>query len=373
MRPKIGIIGGGQLACLLHQASVGYDCEIHYLCRPGDPITRVAPNVYFGDYRDAQVVADFAAQCQRISYELEEVEVAGLPSNVAGLSYPEVSTFASLQDKWRQKILLGDFSVARADAYKVSSEVLDSLNEQDFPLVNKRYRGGYDGKGVQRINSPADFSRLYADSYLEVEVSIMKELSVVVARNNTGQVVLSPVIESEFDPQGHLIRTSLAPAIISRAMSIRAHRVAKKIVQALEYVGVLTVEFFLTRDGALLVNELAPRVHNSGHLLSLSPHTSQFDLWLRCLLDLPLVKYNLAQPVGLINLFARQPLVAASDLFERAEVTAEPNCSLFWYGKDKITPYRKLGHLLVTGNLTHANPEVSLRKKMRRLEGLLRR
>jgi 5-(carboxyamino)imidazole ribonucleotide synthase len=242
-------------------------------------------------------------------------------------------------------------------------------SHKDFlPFAQKLRTGGYDGKGVQIMQSIADFQNAFdAPTVLEKFVDFEKELAVIVARNERGEVTAYPAVECEFNPQANLVEFLFSPAEISSDIENRAREMAVDIIQKLDMVGILAVEFFLTKEGELLVNEIAPRPHNSGHHTIECNVTSQFEQHLRSILNLPLGATDLIQPGAMINILGEPNSSGLANYPGMEDLLAEPGVYIHIYGKEKVKGFRKMGHFTITA------PTVEdLKQKAERLKNTIK-
>jgi len=198
---------------------------------------------------------------------------------------------------------------------------------------------------------------------LESLVDIEKELSVIIARNPAGEVKTFPIVELEFNPQANLVEFLFAPAVISDEVEKKSFALAQEVVTALDFVGILAVELFLTKDGEVLVNEVAPRTHNSGHHTIESCHTSQFEQHMRAVLDLPLGNTELISPAVMLNLLGEEGFTGAVKYEGIAEVLARKGVTIHLYGKADTKSYRKMGHVTIVSDTLEDAKDVALQIK----------
>jgi 5-(carboxyamino)imidazole ribonucleotide synthase len=273
---------------------------------------------------------------------LEELERGGMSV------FPQPRVLRIIRDKGVQKQFFTDHGIPTADFRLIESGEINQ--HADFlPFAQKLRTGGYDGKGVQIMQSSSDFDKSFdAPTVLEKFVDFEKELAVIVARNKNGEVISYPTVECEFNPQANLVEFLFSPAEISPEIEKEAQRMAVDIIQKLDMVGILAVEFFLTKEGKLLVNEIAPRPHNSGHHTIECNVTSQFEQHLRSILNLPLGATDLIQPGAMINILG-EPNSNGTAYYQGMEVLlSEPGIYVHIYGKEKAKEFRKMGHFTIT-------------------------
>jgi 5-(carboxyamino)imidazole ribonucleotide synthase len=367
---KIGIIGGGQLGRMAIEEARKYLAEIEILTPDyPSPASDLADAVHVGALDDYESVLEFAADAEVVSYEIEAVSAPALREleRRGKLVLPAAGILEAIRDKYAQKTLLeaAGIPVARlapieggtATAIAAAAEELGG-----FPIVQKARLGGYDGRGVAVLSSPDDPGRLAAPSFAEEKVAFEKELAVVVARAPDGSVAAYPCVEMVFDPRANLCDSVLAPARIEIAQRAEAERIAMASVQALceasersgspasGSAGVFGVEMFLAPSGRILVNEIAPRPHNSGHFSIEACPSSQFDQYLRLLLGLPLGETALLRPAMMVNLFGEPGSGVGEPDYRGLEgAAAVPGVAIHLYGKRESRPFRKMGHLTALG------------------------
>lgn len=386
---KVGIIGGGQLGRMAIEEAGKYLAEIEVLTPdyPG-PASDLAHVVHIGSLLDREAILEFASEVDVLSYEIEHVDVSALRELEASGKpvMPSADLLAIIQDKAAQKALWDEAGVPSAPWALVEGDLPDAQaiiaaarGAGGFPLVQKARRGGYDGRGVKAIGSEAEaqalgkapegMGLLRCPSLAESKVDFAKELAVVVARGVDGSVAVYPCVEMVFDPRVNMCDSVLAPAEEGPAILDRAREVALAAVEALDRAarreagqrgsptagaaGVFGVELFLTRKGEVLVNEVAPRPHNSGHFSIEACASSQFDQYLRILLGLPLGSVDLLSPAMMVNLLGDPDSPSGEPEYRGlGEALAVPGVAVHLYGKREARPFRKMGHLTALGPST---------------------
>jgi 5-(carboxyamino)imidazole ribonucleotide synthase len=288
---------------------------------------------------------------------LEELERGGVSV------FPQPRVLRIIRDKGIQKQFYADHGIPTADFRLIESGEINQ--HTDFlPFAQKLRTGGYDGKGVQIMQSTADFQNAFeASTVLEKFVDFEKELAVIVARNKNGQVISYQKVECEFNPQANLVEFLFSPAEISAEIEKEAQRKAIDIIQKLDMVGILAVEFFLTKEGKLLVNEIAPRPHNSGHHTIECNVTSQFEQHLRSILNLPLGATELIQPGAMINILGEPNSSGLAYYPGMESLLSEPGVYIHIYGKEKVKGFRKMGHFTITADSVNELKVKALRYK----------
>ena len=348
---KIGVLGGGQLGRMLLQKSYSYNLEMAFVDPdPKAPCREISNWFYKGDLNDAQLVYDFGKKCDVVTIEIENVNVDALAKlEKEGIKvFPQPAALKTIQDKGLQKLFYQKHNINTAEFYLIENKSEISLFADKFPIVQKLRKGGYDGKGVQILKDINDLDKAFdAPSVLERLVDIKKEISVIAARSQDGSVTAYPAVEMEFNPEANLVEFLFSPADISKEVEEHAMQLAKDIITKLDMVGILAVEMFVTHNNEVVVNEVAPRPHNSGHQTIEGNETSQYDQLLRCLIGMPLGSTEITVPSVMVNLLGEKGYVGAAkyDGIEKVMATAGVNVHL--YGKSETKPFRKMGHVTI--------------------------
>jgi len=361
-RPRIGILGGGQLGLYLCQAARRMGLHSTVLDPTADcPAARTADRVLVAGFDDLDAAAELAASCDALTFEIETISPAVLDfladaqAQADGPTVaPDPSILRLLQHKGEQKRWLAaqDFATAPFRLTEdATAEPRRWADELGLPLVQKSLTGGYDGRGVQILRTGEALDGLWdGASLLEAFVHHDQELAVVTARSADGSQVSYPPVGLRFLPGGNVLDLALAPAAIPEPTARRAVALAEAVVDALGGVGVFAVELFLAADGEVLVNELSPRVHNSGHHTLEACAVSQFEQHLRAVAGLPLQPVAPARPAVMKNLLYDDALAPLCRLYA-CDLSLRPDdVHLHWYGKSQGTPLRKMGHLTVLGD-----------------------
>jgi 5-(carboxyamino)imidazole ribonucleotide synthase len=282
--------------------------------------------------------------------------------------YPTPDLLKIVQDKGLQKIFYRENNIPTADFFLVDSKEEIKKYSHEFPFMQKMRKGGYDGRGVVRLSEAENLENAFeVPSVLEKLIDFEKEISVIVARNPSGEMKSFPVTELEFNPEANLVEFLFSPAELSLEVEQEAYRIAQQVAEAINLVGILAVEMFLTKDGKVLVNEIAPRPHNSGHHTIEANYTSQYEQHLRAILDLPLGSTYSTTPSVMVNLLGEKGF--SGDAFYEGlnEVLATEGVKIHLYGKKTTKPFRKMGHITVL------DPELSKAKeKARRVKEILK-
>ena len=370
---RLGIVGSGQLAEMLAQAAKAMGLELHLQAsRADDPANAIAAGVVLGEPEDGAATAELANRCARIGFENEWVDLAALQRlEHQGVQFqPSAAVLAELVDKRRQRQLLERLNLPSPRWCDLASVVAAGgvlPAHLELPLMAKAACGGYDGRGTESLANRAALEALlsrvdHRQWILEELVPFECELALLVARSTSGVVSTFPLVETQ--QQHQVCDWVLAPAAVSHAVEARARSIAASIVTALNYVGVLAVEFFLSPRG-LLVNELAPRTHNSTHFSIEACETSQFTQQLNLLADRPMGSTELLVPGALMVNLLGHDQVAGSYEQQLTQLAELPHAHLHWYGKTEFRLGRKLGH--VTLLLQNRDPLLRRREAMDRL------
>jgi 5-(carboxyamino)imidazole ribonucleotide synthase len=360
----IGILGGGQLGRMLGFAAreMGYGVRV-LDPDPACPSLAIADHVEVGGYGDVDAALRMALGCAVVTYELEHVEGALVTAiEAAGIPVrPGIVPLQVTQDRLAERRFVEAADIAVAPWREVASGDDEALGvaiaELGMPVRLKAAFGGYDGRSQIRIATGRGRALAWMDLgrptgqpvLVEHELKFVAELSVVCARSLDGQVSSFPVARNVHD-DGILIE-SMMPADVTSEVVAAAQSIAQRLAEAMDLVGLLTVELFLMLDGTLVVNELAPRVHNSGHATIEASATSQFEQHIRAICGLPLGSPDLLSPVGMVNLLGSGPRRAAS-LSGVAQALQDPGVHLHVYGKREVHERRKMGHVTALGATT---------------------
>lgn len=347
---KLSILGGGQLGRMLIQS--GIDFNIHFSVLDPDveaPCSKISDFTH-GMLTDYETVISFGQHCDLLTIEIENVSVAALKELVrqGKKVYPQPAIIELIQDKRTQKEFYRKNNFATADFILTDTKEEVKKHIGFLPAVNKLGKEGYDGRGVQILRTENDLEKAFdKPSLLEKLIDFEKEISVIVARNEKGDVVSYPAVEMVFHPEANLVEYLFSPAQINDAIAKQADELARGIIQKLEMVGLLAVEMFVTKDGNVLVNEMAPRPHNSGHQTIEANVTSQYEQQLRAILNWPLGDTRILQPSAMVNLLGEDGYAGEAKYQGMEEVMKISDVHVHLYGKKTTKPFRKMGHVTI--------------------------
>ncbi len=348
---RIGIIGGGQLGRMMVMAAQRLGCTCVVLDpTPGSPAGQVAGHQIVGDYHDPAKLRELAEACDVTTFDIEDIDTETLIEleREGCRIRPDPRVLAVIQDKLSQKEALRAAGIPTAPFTSMPAPEPGSFAAFGYPLVQKARRGGYDGRGVAVMRGAEDFrTHLPVSSLVERFIPAAREIAVLVARGLDGDCRCYPPVEMCVHPGENLLDMLLAPADLDRESVATAQALARRTVEALGGVGIFGIEMFLTAGGELLVNEVAPRTHNSGHHTIEANVTDQFEQHLRAILGLPLGATDQLCPAAMINLLGApghrgRPLIKGL-----AAALAIPGVGVHIYGKAATTPFRKMGHVTV--------------------------
>ncbi len=354
---KVGILGGGQLGRMLLQEAANYPVETWVMENDDEcPAAHLCHRFVKGDIRNFDDVYAFGKGLDAITIEIESVNVDALEKLEAeGVQViPRPAALRIIKNKIRQKEFYQSNGIPTAGFVTVQNQLELELHTGFLPAAQKLGEGGYDGKGVQIIHSPEELSLGFdAPSVLEKKVEIEKEIAILVAINSKGETALYPPVEMVFDPYLNLLDLQLAPADLQDKHLWRIEAIALKLAKDLQSPGLFAIELFLERNGEILVNETAPRVHNSGHHTIEAHLTSQYDMLWRLLLNYPLGPTAALTPSSLVNLIGEKGYSGPAVYEGIEEVLAMEGVFVHLYGKKETRPGRKMGHVTILGKDKH--------------------
>ena len=365
-KQTIGILGGGQLGKMLLNTTRQWDLQTKVMDPSVEAPARIACNHFVqGDLMDYQTVVDFGKEVEVLTIEIENVNTDALATlEQQGVKvYPQAAVLKVIQNKCHQKQFYQKNKIPTASfqLFNSKEELKDAVGRGliSFPFVWKSETMGYDGYGVQIVRSNQNLEEIKEGACMAEElVAIEKELGIIVCRSPKGETRCYPCVEMEFHPEANQVEYVLSPARISKEVAKKAEKIALAVSKAFQHVGLLAVELFLTKDGEIWVNEVAPRPHNSGHYSIEASYTSQFEQHIRALLDLPLG--NTANKVSgvMVNLVGKEGHNGPVHYKNIEHILAIEGVNPHIYGKKETRPFRKMGHITIV------NKELSVARKI---------
>lgn len=368
---KIGVLGGGQLGRMMIQSAINYNLDISVLDPdPNAPCAHLVENFQVGKLTDEELVYEWGKELDVVTIEIENVSVSALKrlKEDGKVVYPQPEIIELIQDKRKQKTFYKANRIPTADFILTDNAEDVKANLSMLPAVNKLGKEGYDGRGVQILRTANDLDKAFdRPGLLEKLVDFEKELSVVVARNEKGEMECFPVVELSYHPEHNLVEFLFAPAQINKDIEKAAYKLAEDVIEKLDMVGLLAVEMFLDKSGQLLVNEVAPRTHNSGHHTIEANFTSQFEQHLRAILNMPLGSTELITPAAMVNLLGEDGYTGNAKYEGMEQAMAIKGVYVHLYGKKLTKPFRKMGHVTITDDTIE-----SLKEKARTIKETLK-
>ncbi|WP_053971477.1 5-(carboxyamino)imidazole ribonucleotide synthase [Mangrovimonas sp. ST2L15] len=352
---KLGILGGGQLGKMLLYNTRKFDINTSVLDPSNEAPCKIACNEFHqGDLMDYDTVVAFGKQVDVLTIEIENVNVDALETlEKEGIKvYPSSRTLRTIQNKAKQKLFYVDNQIPTADfsRFAYTSEIKEAISNGgiQLPFVWKSAQFGYDGNGVKVVRKVEDLEGLpNVECITETMIPFKNELSVIVARNPKGEIKTYPVVEMEFHPEANQVEYVICPARIDEDVAKKAREIALKTSEAFNHVGLLAVEMFQTQEDQILVNEVAPRPHNSGHQTIEASYTSQFEQHLRAVLNLPLGKTESTVGGIMVNLVGAEGYTG-DVIYENIEaIMGMEGVTPHIYGKKQTRPFRKMGHVTI--------------------------
>lgn len=365
---KFGILGGGQLGRMVIQEALNLGIDVHIMDGdPEAPCAKIASTFTCADIKDYKAVYEFGKKLNTLSVEIENVNIEALYRlELEGVRViPQPRVLELIKDKGIQKQFFAEHAIPTAP-FRLWQPGDPELKFTE-PIVLKLRTGGYDGKGVQVIRTVEDLKNAFnAPSVIEELVLFEKEISVIVARNESGDIKSYPVVECEFN-HANLVEYLFAPAEISPRIEEEARKLADEVISKLNMTGLLAVEMFLTKDQRLLVNEIAPRPHNSGHHTIECNETSQFEQFIRAVLDLPLGSTDMICSSAMLNITGEEGHNGSVHYLNYRELLGNEGAHLHLYGKATTKANRKMGHITVTGKSMN-----EVQNRVAKIRGLLK-
>ncbi|WP_431165017.1 5-(carboxyamino)imidazole ribonucleotide synthase [Tenacibaculum halocynthiae] len=352
---KLGVLGGGQLGRMLLTETQKLDIYTVILDSNNEaPCAQICNEFHQGDLLDFDTVYNFGKKVDVLTIEIENVNIDALDKLEAEghTIYPKPENLRTIQNKARQKVFYHDHNIPTADFSRFASleELKHSIDNGavNFPFVWKSARFGYDGNGVKIVKSITDLNNLPTDECIaEKLIPFKNELAVIVARNTDGEVKTYPVVEMEFHPEANQVEYVICPARIEENVAKKAREIALKVADIFDFVGLLAVEMFQTENDDILVNEVAPRTHNSGHYSIEASYTNQFEQHLRSILNLPLGNTDSKLAGIMVNLVGAEGHTGEVVYKNIEEILKIDGVTPHLYGKKTTKPFRKMGHVTI--------------------------
>ena len=350
---KIGILGGGQLGKMLAIEAANWHLPIYILDQDHQfPAVPYVPFFQAGNFKNFDDVVEFGKKVDILTIEIEQINVDALfYLEKEGVKvYPKPSTVKVIQDKGLQKMFYQerDIPTAGFQLFNDAKEMKDALNKNQitFPFVQKSRKDGYDGKGVVVVSNEKDLINLLdCPSIIEERINIKTEISIIVARSASGELIHYEPVEQHFNQEANLVSYLICPAELEKSTLSKMNEISSKIAIDLDLVGLLAIEFFLDENDDIFVNEVAPRPHNSGHHTQNSCETSQFEQHLRAILDLPLGSTRQHSTGAMVNIVGEPGYAGKTKYVGIEECLKIEGVHLHLYGKLETRPFRKMGHI----------------------------
>jgi 5-(carboxyamino)imidazole ribonucleotide synthase len=348
---KLGILGGGQLGRMLIQQAINYNVTVKVLDPDREaPCRKLCDEFTVGSLGDYETVYNFGKTVDLLTIEIEKVNVDALEQleKEGVLVYPQPRIIRLIQDKGLQKQFFKENDIPTADFQVISSPEQLKSSHIPFPYIQKLRKDGYDGKGVYKVIDESYLDKAFtAPSIIERWVDFQKEIAVIVARNENGEVKAFPLVEMEFNPQANLVEFLISPSTLPFEVHQEAESIAKRIAETLKIVGLLAVEMFLDKHGRILVNELAPRPHNSGHQSIEGNVVSQFEQHLRAIFNQPMGDTTCLSNAIMVNVLGEAGYEGPAVYQGIEKILKLPGVYVHLYGKALTKPFRKMGHVTI--------------------------
>ncbi|MBU3714734.1 MAG: 5-(carboxyamino)imidazole ribonucleotide synthase [Ferruginibacter sp.] len=348
---KIGILGGGQLGRMLLQAAVNYPVETFVMENdPEAPAAHLCHHFIKGDITRHEDVYAFGKNLDALTIEIEHVNTDALEKlEMEGVKiYPNVRTLKLIKNKIYQKEFYREHQIPTSDFVVTENREALRLYNDFFPAVHKLANGGYDGRGVQIINSENEIEKCFdAPAVLEKKIDIRQEISVIIAVGNAGETVIYPPVDMVFDQNLNLLSYQISPAELPEKVFWKVEAIALSVIKKLQSPGIFAIEMFSDAEENVYVNEIAPRVHNSGHHTIEGNYSSQFDMLWRVMLDYPLGNTQTILPSALVNLIGEEGHKGVAVYDGLHQVLSMENTFVHLYGKKETRPGRKMGHVTI--------------------------
>lgn len=351
----LGILGGGQLGKMMLYTTRKWDIKTHVLDPSEEAPSKLACDYFeVGDFKDYQTVYEFGKKADVLTFEIEHVNLKALKKlEEEGVQvYPSASTLELIQNKSTQKdfYVANEIPTAPHQNFKNLGQLKNAIQNKTlgFPFVWKSALMGYDGNGVSVIRNQEKLDQLPDVVCLAEDlIPFSHELAVTVCRNPSGEIAAYPTVEMEFHPEANQVEYVLCPTRLDDTITEKAQAIALKVSESFKHVGLLAVELFLTHEGEILVNEVAPRPHNSGHITIETSYTDQFEQHVRALLDLPLGNTKNKVPGVMVNLVGAENHNGLVHYEHMNTILGMPGVTPHIYGKKDTRPFRKMGHVTI--------------------------
>lgn len=366
MHKTIGILGGGQLGKMLFYETSKMGIPTILMDKNREmPVGKIAQEYELGDFENYEDVIRFGSKVDVITIEIEKINVAALEelANMGKKVYPQPKIISLIQDKGLQKSYYKDneLPTSQFGLYDNQADLINDINNGrwSYPFVQKIRKGGYDGRGVQIIKSEKQLvtEGFKKDFLVEDRVEILKEISIITCSDTSGTTLSYDPVEMVFDPNSNILMYQLGPADITEEQKANAKDIAYKLTQELGIVGLLAIEMFIDINGQILINEIAPRPHNSGHHSIEACYCSQYENHIRAIYDLPLGSTQTIMPSLLINVLGIEGKTGPVKYEGISECLKTPGLTLHLYGKKITKPNRKMGHITIIGKNIEALKE----------------
>tara|TARA_Y100000741_G_scaffold75866_1_gene55286 strand:- start:51 stop:1205 length:1155 start_codon:yes stop_codon:yes gene_type:complete len=369
---KLGIIGGGQLGKMLLQVTSKLNIKTNILdANPDSPCKNLCNEFSLGKLMDYNTIYKFGKKCNVITYEIEHINIEALLKleSEGVIINPSPSILKIIQNKNTQKKFFLENNIPTAKFWHFCSKeefkLFLSNDEISFPCVWKKTKFGYDGFGVEILKSTNDITKLPDSEFIiEEYIPFQKELATTIARNDSGQVEVFPIVEMSFNDESNQVEYVICPAQINNENMIQAKEIALSVSKSFRHTGILAVEMFLTKDNKVLVNEVAPRPHNSAHYSIEACMSSQFDQHIRSILNLPLGCSKSNINAIMVNLVGEKNFSGLVNYKGLEESMKFDNVSVHIYGKSETRPNRKMGHATILD--TDLNRGIEIAKSVKK-------
>ena len=354
----LGILGGGQLGKMLLYETRKFDIKTSVLDPSKNAPCKIACDTFeVGDLMDFETVYNFGKKVDVLTFEIEHVNIDALELlEKEGVTvYPSSNTLRNINDKITQKKFYQTHQIPTSafQIFNSKDELIVAINKYEirYPFVWKQSTGGYDGMGVCIVRNKEDLANVKDTPCIaEKLIPFVNELAVIVSRNPNGEVASYPVVEMEFHPEANQVEYVICPARIENNIAERAKKIAEKVSNSFEHVGLLAVELFQTEEGEILVNEVAPRPHNSGHFSIEGSLTNQFEQHIRAILNLPLGNTKSKIAAIMVNLVGEEGYTGDAYYKNLEQILSLEGVTPHIYGKKQTRPFRKMGHVTIVNN-----------------------